>query len=110
MTRFPKLAVPLKVDGAAIYASTFDISEEIKDEIRDVTKVQLELSYESQSVETEEMLVIKVDSNKTQGDLPTKIFINVKRSDGGWESNKKEGCAGESSEKIEIKQKKTQKK
>merc|ERR1712166_1626459 len=57
--------------GAAIYASQFDLDEEIKDEIRDVTKVQLDLSYESQTVETEEMLVVKLNKDKTQGTLPT---------------------------------------
>tara|TARA_Y100000766_G_C18909704_1_gene607742 strand:+ start:1448 stop:3970 length:2523 start_codon:yes stop_codon:yes gene_type:complete len=76
--------------GAAIYASTFDISTEIKDEIRDTSKVQLELSYESQSVETEEMLVVKVDLDKTDGDIPSKIFVQVKRADGGWDSENKE--------------------
>ena len=63
--------------GAAIYASTFDVSAEIKDEIRDTSKVQLDLSYESQSVDTEEMLVVKVDSEKTDGDIPSKIFWHI---------------------------------
>lgn len=76
--------------GAAIYASQFDIDEVIADEVRDVSKIQLDLSYESQSVETEEMLVIKLNENKTQGMIPSKVFVNVKRSDGGWESNKEE--------------------
>ena len=76
--------------GAAIYASTFDVSTEIKDEIRDTSKVQLDLSYESQSVDTEEMLVVKVDSDKTDGDIPSKIFVQVKRADGGWGSENKE--------------------
>ena len=76
--------------GAAIYASTFDVSAEIKDEVRDTSKVQLDLSYESQSVDTEEMLVVKVDSEKTDGDIPSKIFVEVKRADGGWGSGNKE--------------------
>ena len=76
--------------GAAIYASQFDVEASIVDEIRDVTKLQLDLSYESQSVELEEMLVVKVNKDKTQGDVPSQIFINVKRNDGGWESTKKE--------------------
>ncbi len=76
--------------GAAIYASQFDIDEVIADEVRDVSKIQLDLSYESQSVETEEMLVIKLNKNKTQGEIPAKVFVNLKRSDGGWESNKEE--------------------
>jgi len=76
--------------GAAIYASQFDVDEAIIDEVRDVTKVQLELSYESQTVETEEMLVVKLNKNKTEGTIPAKVFVTVKRSDGGWESNKAE--------------------
>jgi len=76
--------------GAAIYASQFDVDEAIVDEVRDVTKVQLDLSYEAQTVETEEMLVVKFNKEKTQGDIPSKVFVTVKRSDGGWESNKAE--------------------
>ena len=76
--------------GAAIYASQFDVDEAIVDEVRDVTKVQLDLSYEAQTVETEEMLVVKFNKEKTQGDIPSKLFVTVKRSDGGWESNKAE--------------------
>jgi molecular chaperone DnaK len=76
--------------GAAIYASQFDVDEAIIDEVRDVSKVQLDLSYEAQTVETEEMLVVKLNKDKTQGDIPSKVFVTVKRSDGGWESNKAE--------------------
>ena len=76
--------------GAAIYASQFDVDEAIVDKVRDVTKVQLELSYESQTVETETMLVVKINKDKTQGEIPSKVFVTVKRSDGGWESNKAE--------------------
>ena len=76
--------------GAAIYASQFDVDEAIVDEVRDVTKVQLDLAYEAQTVETEEMLVVKLNKDKTQGKIPSKVFVTVKRSDGGWESNKAE--------------------
>lgn len=76
--------------GAAIYASQFDVDEAIVDQVRDVTKVQLDLSYEAQTVETEEMLVVKINKDKTQGEIPSKVFVTVKRSDGGWESNKAE--------------------
>ena len=76
--------------GAAIYASKFDIAEEIKDEVRDETKIQLDISYESQSVEDEEMLAIKINKDKTKGDIPDKIFVTIKRLDGAWESSKTE--------------------
>ena len=74
--------------GAAIYATQFELSEEIVDQTRDKTKIQLELSYESQSVEIEEMLVIKLDDKKTDGEIPVSLNVSVKRIDGGWESDK----------------------
>jgi len=76
--------------GAAIYAMQFDVDEAIQEEVKDKTKIQIELSYESQSVEDEEMLVIKLDKTKTNGEVPEKLFAIVKRSDGGWESDKSE--------------------
>jgi len=74
--------------GAAIYAGKFEVDEAIQDEVRDETKIQLDLSYEAQSVETEEMLVVKFNKNKKEGNIPDSLYVNVKRSDGGWESEK----------------------
>jgi molecular chaperone DnaK len=74
--------------GAAIYASKFEIDEVIKDSVRDVSKVQLDLSYEFQSVETEEMLVIKLNELKNKDLDLSNLYIQAKRLDGGWESNK----------------------
>jgi molecular chaperone DnaK len=76
--------------GAAVYAMQFDIDEAIQEEVKDKTKIQLELSYESQSVEDEEMLVVKLNRAKTDGEVPEKLFAIVKRADGGWESDKSE--------------------
>ncbi|MGY8923519.1 MAG: Hsp70 family protein [Flavobacteriales bacterium] len=76
--------------GAAIYATQFEVSEEIVDQTRDKTKIQLELSYESQSVEVEEMLVVKLNEEKTEGEIPKKLNVSVKRGDGAWESDKSE--------------------
>ena len=76
--------------GAAIYAMQFDVDEAIQEQVKDKTKIQLELSYESQSVEEEEMLVIKLNKAKTDGEMPEKLFAIVKRTDGGWESDKSE--------------------
>jgi len=87
--------------GAAIYAAQFDIDEAIKDKVRDVTKIQLDLSYESQTVENEEMLVVKLNKVKTAGNIPSKLFISVKRTDGGWESDKME--IDESGDIVDLK-------
>ena len=76
--------------GAAVFATQFEVDASIKEEVKDNTKIQLDLSYESQSVEDEEMLVVKLNKDKTDGEIAEKIFISVKRSDGGWESDKAE--------------------
>ena len=76
--------------GAAVFATQFELDASIKEEVKDKTKIQLDLSYESQSVEDEEMLVVKLDKDKTEGEINEKIFISVKRTDGGWESDKAE--------------------
>jgi molecular chaperone DnaK len=76
--------------GAAIFAMQFEVDAVLQEEAKDKTKVQLELSYESQSVETEEMLVVKYDKKKTEGETPGNLYCIVKRSDGGWESGKSE--------------------
>ncbi len=76
--------------GAAIYATQFEVSDELIEDTRDKTKIQLELSYESQSVELEEMLVVKLNKEKTEGEIPSKLNVSVKRSDGAWESDKSE--------------------
>ncbi len=42
--------------GAALYASTVDVSEEVREQTRDKTKIQLEIANESSTVETEEFV------------------------------------------------------
>ena len=86
--------------GAAIYAMQFDIDDAIQEEVKDKTKLQLELSYEAQSVELDEMLVVKLDKTNTEGEVPERLFTEVKRSDGGWQSDKSE--LSESGDVIEL--------
>tara|TARA_B110000261_G_scaffold69922_1_gene81634 strand:- start:4392 stop:6914 length:2523 start_codon:yes stop_codon:yes gene_type:complete len=74
--------------GAAIYATKFDVDEVIKDEVRDETKIQLDLTYESQGVELDHILAIKVNKEKTKGEIPSSLFVTIKRGDGAWESEK----------------------
>ena len=86
--------------GAAIYASRFEISEDIKDETRDVTKIQLELAYESQSVETTEFLAVSIDKSKISGEIPDEVYLSINRNDGGWSSEKI--LLNESGEMIDL--------
>ncbi len=75
--------------GAALFASTISVSEEVKEKTRDKTKLQLDVKYESTTVELDEMVNLKVLKEKTTGTFPEKIYADVVRSDGAWSSGKK---------------------
>ena len=76
--------------GAALYASTVDVSEEVREQTRDKTKIQLEIANESSTVETEEFVPIKILADKTEGEIPEKVFVEVTRGDKSWSSGKVE--------------------
>lgn len=76
--------------GAALYASTVELSEGIKDKTRDRTKIQLEIGHESSTVETEEFVTLKILEDKTKGEIPEKVFAQIKRGDNAWSSDKVE--------------------
>jgi molecular chaperone DnaK len=74
--------------GAAIYASTIKKLETTI--IVDTSKVQLDISYEATSVEEEEFITVKISEDKTEGEIPEKVFADISRGDGGWSSGKVE--------------------
>lgn len=76
--------------GAAIHASKFDIDDQIKDEFRDETKIQLDLAYQSQSVEETEPVAVSLNIEKTKGDISSSILLTIKNTDGSWDSDKTE--------------------
>ncbi|MDR2408962.1 MAG: Hsp70 family protein [Bacteroidales bacterium] len=76
--------------GAALYASTVEISEEIKEQTRDKSKIQLEIGHEASTVEMEEFVTLKILIDKTEGVIPEKVFAEIKRSDNAWSSGKVE--------------------
>ena len=78
--------------GAALFASTISVSDEVKETTRDKTKLQLDIKYEATSVELDEMLNLKVLKEKTTGAIPDKLFIVIDRVSKGvaWSSTKKE--------------------
>lgn len=75
--------------GAALFASTISVSDEVKETTRDKTKLQLEIKYEATTVELDEMVNVKVLKEKTTGTFPEKIYADVVRFDGAWSSGKK---------------------
>jgi molecular chaperone DnaK len=86
--------------GAALFASTISVSDEVKEETRDKTKLQLDIKYEATTVELDEMVNIKVLKEKTVGAIPEKVFVDVVRSDGAWSSGKKQ--IGEKASIVEV--------
>ena len=74
--------------GAALYASTRDIPNNLQK--RDTAKVQLDLKYESTTVELEEYVTVKVLRDKTTGSIPDSLFFELIRSDKAWSSGKTE--------------------
>jgi molecular chaperone DnaK len=76
--------------GAALYASTVDVSEEVREQTRDKTKIQLEIANESSTIEAELFVPIKILADKTEGEIPERVFAEVTRGDKAWSSGKVE--------------------
>jgi len=74
--------------GAALFASTVDVPENLQNKSRDKSKIQLELTYEATSVELEEFVTLRLLPEKTEGVLPKKILCEIKRDDGAWSSGR----------------------
>ena len=86
--------------GAALYASTVSISEEILNETKDVEKIQLNIGFEPTTVEEEEFVTVKFGDN-SHAVIPEKVFCEIIRSDKAWSSGKVE--VGKLGEVIELK-------
>ena len=86
--------------GAALFASTISVSDEVKDATRDSAKLQLEINYEATTVEIDTMINLKVLKDKTIGVLPDKIYAEIFRFDGSWSSGKK--AIGEKASLFDI--------
>lgn len=74
--------------GAALYASSIDVTEEVRDETRDRRKLQLQLSYEATTVEMNELVTVRVRPDKTDEAIPEGLFVEFVRGDGAWSSGR----------------------
>lgn len=74
--------------GAALYASTIDLSETVKEQTRDRSKIQLEIGHEASTVELNEYVTLKILKDKTEGAIPAEVYAEVTRSDKAWSSGK----------------------
>jgi molecular chaperone DnaK len=80
--------------GAAIYASTIDLSDELKSQTRDRTKIHIEIGYEPFTNEAEEFVTLKILEDKTEGEIPKKVYAEIKRVDNAWSGGKLEITKG----------------
>ena len=87
--------------GAALFASTIDVSEEVQEKTRDKTKIQIGLGYEATTVEDEEFVTVKILKDKTEGEIPDNVFAEIIRADKAWASGKVE--IDDMGEVIEVK-------
>lgn len=74
--------------GAALYASTVALSDEIVEQSRDNTKIQLEINCATSTVDLEVFAAIKILEDKTEGSIPSKVFAEIIRGDNAWHSEK----------------------
>jgi len=74
--------------GAALFASTRDIPLELQQ--RDRAKIQLKLRFPETTVETEELIGIRIEREQTSGGIPEKIFVEIIRNDKAWSGGKAE--------------------
>lgn len=72
--------------GAAIYGSTIDVPEEIADTKRDRSKVQLAVTYQSTSVETEEWVSVALLRDKCDNYSEPTVKVEFVRQDGMYTS------------------------
>lgn len=70
-------------EGAALYASTIKIDAGIAEATRDRTKVQLDLGYESTSVQPIEFVSVKLISGEKD------LMVEIERADGTWSSGRR---------------------
>lgn len=74
--------------GASLFASTKDLPQELK--TSDKSNVQLKLSYQSDTVETNEKVGVRILRDETSDIIPSKLYIEINRNDKGWASGKVE--------------------
>lgn len=73
--------------GAALFASGID--SDIKEELA-IGTVALTLSYEANSVQPIEFVTVQLSKEECVGYTPSKLFVELVRSDNGWSSGKVE--------------------
>lgn len=84
--------------GAAIYASSIKLN--VDPNPNDISRIILDLKYNSITNELVELVMIKVLKEITISTLPKTVFFEIVRSDGLWSSGKKQ--IGEKASIVEV--------
>ena len=74
--------------GAALYGSTISVPEELLDERRDNSKVQIEVSVKSTSVEEFEFAAVKFLKDKSENYKHDYVYIDFVRADGEFNTGR----------------------
>lgn len=74
--------------GAALYGSTIDIPENVLDRKRDRSKIQLEVSVKSTSVEEFEFAAVKFLKDKSENYQGDSVMVDLVRNDGEFNTGR----------------------
>ncbi len=74
--------------GAALFASTIPISEDVKEKAKNNQKLQLELKYNAATIELDELINVKILRDKSIGDISDKVYAEIIRFDRSSSSGK----------------------
>lgn len=74
--------------GAALYGSTIDVPEDLMDERRDRSKIQLEVMVKSTSVEEYEFAAVKFLKDKSEGYDGDCVLVDFVRTDGEFNTGR----------------------
>lgn len=76
--------------GAALYGSTIDVPDNILDEKRDRSKVQLAIAVKSTSVQDSEIAAVQFLRDKSDSYHENSVFVDFVRNDGEFSTGKVE--------------------
>jgi molecular chaperone DnaK len=86
--------------GAALYGSTIDVPDEILNNRRDRSKVQLDISVKNTSVEEFEIAAVRFLKDKSETYKGNTVFVDFCRNDGAFSTGKVE--ISESGDTVEL--------
>lgn len=74
--------------GAALYGSTIDIPEQLLEQRRDSSKIQLEVTTKSTSVEEFEFAAVRFLKEKSAGYSENSVYVDFVRTDGEFNTGR----------------------